>query len=123
MTLLQGEASDFSASKSMPFPMEKVFPVYAMGLFKGNVGGDVSCEISDSAVGDPIWDAVREKAKLEVVFFGFLSIFWSVQVVLMMGFSYFNDFFFSICQLFQKFGDVNFVCRSHVWFNSVWLFV
>lgn len=45
--------------------MEKLFPVYAMGLSKANVGGDVSLEILDSIVGDPIWDAVREEAKLE----------------------------------------------------------
>lgn len=49
--------------------MEKVFPVYAMGFSKADVGGDVSVEILGSAVGDPIWDAVREEAKLEVLFF------------------------------------------------------
>lgn len=67
--------------------MEKVFPVYAMGLSKANVGGDVvSSEILDSIVGDPIWDAVREEAKLEVLFFVFCRLFGLVQVVLMMGF-------------------------------------
>lgn len=66
--------------------MEKLFPVYAMGLSKANVGGDVSLEILDSIVGDPIWDAVREEAKLEVLFFVFCRFFGVVQVVLMMGF-------------------------------------
>lgn len=75
-----GEASDFSAFKSMEYPMEKVFPVYAMGFSKADVGGDVSVEILGSAVGDPIWDAVREEAKLEVLFFFVLC--WLFRVCL-----------------------------------------
>ncbi|GLU19687.1 hypothetical protein SLE2022_359230 [Rubroshorea leprosula] len=41
------------------FPFEKVFPVYAMDVSKGD-----SSSVANS-VGDPIWDAVREEAKLE----------------------------------------------------------
>ena len=49
--------------KSIEFPFEKVFPVYAMGLSKPDTH---SVANSDH---DPIWDAVREEAKLEVPIF------------------------------------------------------
>ncbi|KAG8660076.1 serine acetyltransferase 2 isoform X3 [Manihot esculenta] len=48
-------------ANSTPFPFEKVFPVYAMGVSKPN--SDPVVLPVDSA--DPIWDAVREEAKLE----------------------------------------------------------
>ncbi|GLT39331.1 hypothetical protein SLA2020_135290 [Shorea laevis] len=41
------------------FPFEKVFPVYAMDVSKAD-----SSSVANSG-GDPIWDAVREEAKLE----------------------------------------------------------
>ncbi|XP_065857769.1 serine acetyltransferase 2-like [Euphorbia lathyris] len=43
------------------FPFEKVFPVYAMGFFKPH-SDSILC--SDD-FGDPIWDAVKQEAKLE----------------------------------------------------------
>ncbi|XP_009350723.2 serine acetyltransferase 2-like isoform X2 [Pyrus x bretschneideri] len=52
----------FFGSESTAYRLEKVFPVYALGISK---------PASDSVVGpasvsgDPIWDAVREEAKLE----------------------------------------------------------
>lgn len=49
-------------ANSTPSPFEKVFPVYAMGVSKPN--SDPVVLPADSA--DPIWDAVREEAKLEV---------------------------------------------------------
>lgn len=45
--------------------LEKVFPVYALGLnSKPELDSDVY--VSDS--GDPIWDGVRREAKLEVCY-------------------------------------------------------
>lgn len=61
--------------------MEKLFPVYAMGLSKAVVGGDFYRENFDSVVSDPMWDAVREEAKVEVLFFPYvdaLELFWWV---------------------------------------------
>jgi serine O-acetyltransferase len=55
-TLLEDEA------KSVRFTLEKVFPVYAVvGISKP----DPNLCASGSTLGDPIWDAVREEAKLE----------------------------------------------------------
>lgn len=42
------------------FPFEKVFPVYAMDVYKAETG-----LVAADSGGDPIWDAVREEAKLE----------------------------------------------------------
>ncbi|XP_056176684.1 serine acetyltransferase 2-like isoform X4 [Syzygium oleosum] len=42
-------------------PPEKVFPVYAMGVCRP----ESESVVSVSGSGDPIWDAVREEAKLE----------------------------------------------------------
>ncbi|KAJ9146884.1 hypothetical protein P3X46_029099 [Hevea brasiliensis] len=49
-------------TNSTPFPFEKVFPVYAMGFSKPD-SDPVVLASAESA--DPIWDAVREEAKLE----------------------------------------------------------
>lgn len=46
------------------FPFEKVFPVYAIGIPKPD--SDFVLSFSNSGA-DPIWDTVREEAKLEVL--------------------------------------------------------
>ncbi|TXG59896.1 hypothetical protein EZV62_014469 [Acer yangbiense] len=53
-----------SDTDSVQFPFEKVFPVYAMvGFSRPGSGSDLSVLNSGR---DPIWEAVREEAKLEV---------------------------------------------------------
>uniref|UniRef100_A0A5B7BLF7 serine O-acetyltransferase n=1 Tax=Davidia involucrata TaxID=16924 RepID=A0A5B7BLF7_DAVIN len=68
-TVLEEEEEDapkISGSKSMEYRLEKVFPVYAMGLPNNRDSNPVVLYVnSGSTVGDPIWDAVREEAKLE----------------------------------------------------------
>lgn len=49
-------------SQSTAYRLEKVFPVYAMGISKPDLDSDASLP----NLGDPIWDAVRTEAKLEV---------------------------------------------------------
>lgn len=56
------ETTNSFASDSTNFPFEKVFPVYAMGFLKPE--SDPVLLPADSR--DPIWDAVREEAKIEV---------------------------------------------------------
>ncbi|KAK3224455.1 hypothetical protein Dsin_011480 [Dipteronia sinensis] len=52
-----------SDTDSVQFPFEKVFPVYAMvGFSRPGSGSDLSVLNSGR---DPIWEAVREEAKLE----------------------------------------------------------
>lgn len=41
---------------------ERVFPVYAMGILQPEV--EVAAQVSNSS--DPIWDAVRDEARVEV---------------------------------------------------------
>ncbi|XP_024177788.1 serine acetyltransferase 4 [Rosa chinensis] len=48
-------------SESAAYRLEKVFPVYALGIQKPESDPVVVADSSD----DPIWDAVREEAKLE----------------------------------------------------------
>ncbi|KAJ6995649.1 hypothetical protein NC653_012484 [Populus alba x Populus x berolinensis] len=55
------ETTNSFASDSTNFPFEKVFPVYAMGFLKPE--SDPVLLPADSR--DPIWDAVREEAKIE----------------------------------------------------------
>ncbi|KAH8508073.1 hypothetical protein H0E87_010279 [Populus deltoides] len=55
------ETTNSFASDSTNFPFEKVFPVYAMGFLKPE--SDPVLFPADSR--DPIWDAVREEAKIE----------------------------------------------------------
>ncbi|KAL5557414.1 hypothetical protein UlMin_039650 [Ulmus minor] len=57
----EDEKPDFFDSKSTGYRLEKVFPVYAMGILK-NEPEEV---VPNANLGDPIWDAVREEAKLE----------------------------------------------------------
>ncbi|KAL6959872.1 serine/threonine-protein kinase HAL4/sat4, variant 2 [Sarracenia purpurea var. burkii] len=52
-------------SKLLEYRLEKVFPVYARGLSKPDPTPPGLVVSSSSAVDDPIWDAVREEAKLE----------------------------------------------------------
>ncbi|KAK3014056.1 hypothetical protein RJ639_008050 [Escallonia herrerae] len=52
-------------SKLMEYKLEKVFPVYAMGFSQLDPSLVLSGFRSGAVVGDPIWDTVREEAKLE----------------------------------------------------------
>lgn len=56
------EEPGFFDSESAAYRLEKVFPVYASGIPKPEPDPVVEADSS----GDPIWDAVREEAKLEV---------------------------------------------------------
>jgi len=51
--------------KFVEFRFEKVFPVYAMGVLKPDPDPVLAEFSSGSDLDDPIWDAVREEAKLE----------------------------------------------------------
>lgn len=53
-----GDRPTFLPADSLPFGLERVFPVYA-------VGSSAPAAVAPD-FGDPIWDAVREEAKLEV---------------------------------------------------------
>ncbi|PRQ47246.1 putative serine O-acetyltransferase [Rosa chinensis] len=55
------EEPGFFDSESAAYRLEKVFPVYALGIQKPESDPVVVADSSD----DPIWDAVREEAKLE----------------------------------------------------------
>ncbi|KAL6222188.1 hypothetical protein ACLB2K_005580 [Fragaria x ananassa] len=55
------EEPGFFDSESAAYRLEKVFPVYASGIPKPEPDPVVEADSS----GDPIWDAVREEAKLE----------------------------------------------------------
>lgn len=71
-------------SKPMEYKLEKVFPVYAVGVGVSEpdpnlVGSVAKCGCKP---GDPIWDAISEEAKLEVIdffsppfFFRFIYLF------------------------------------------------
>lgn len=54
--------NSFRSQSTAVYRLEKVFPVYALGISKPDLDFDVSL----SNLGDPIWDAVRSEAKLEV---------------------------------------------------------
>lgn len=66
-------------------PPEKVFPVYAMGVCRP----ESEPVVSVSGSGDPIWDAVREEAKLEVNpisgIVKFLFLIWFTYVFVQMN--------------------------------------
>ncbi|KAF3634891.1 Serine acetyltransferase 2 [Capsicum annuum] len=55
-------------SSMADYPIEKVFPVYAVGVSEPDPNLIVSVANTASTVGDPIWDAVKLEAKLEVQF-------------------------------------------------------
>lgn len=57
-----GDRPTFFPADSLPFGLERVFPVYAMGSSKPAAAPATVA----ANLGDPIWDAVREEAKLEV---------------------------------------------------------
>ncbi|XP_012065369.1 serine acetyltransferase 4 isoform X2 [Jatropha curcas] len=61
LSLKDNQENGEAEANSTPFPIEKVFPVYAMGFSKP----DSEFVVSPGDSGDPIWDAVREEAKLE----------------------------------------------------------
>ncbi|KAM1701502.1 hypothetical protein ACFXTH_026878 [Malus domestica] len=56
------DQSGFFGSESTAYRLEKVFPVYALGVSKPESDSIVG---PASVSGDPIWDAIREEAKLE----------------------------------------------------------
>lgn len=56
------EQPGFFDSEYTAYRLEKVFPVYALGVPKPDSDPVVPADSS----GDPIWDAVRVEAKLEV---------------------------------------------------------
>jgi serine O-acetyltransferase len=60
------ENKRFVDSKITQYRLEKVFPVYAMGISRPDSDSVVSVGNLGDAVSDPIWDAVTEEAKLEV---------------------------------------------------------
>lgn len=67
-------------SPGMPeYCLEKVFPVYAVGVSEPDPNLIVSVANTASTLGDPIWDAVKLEAKLEVCFFILLfltTVYW-----------------------------------------------
>ena len=69
---VDGDTPSFISAASQQFRLERVFPVYAMGSSKppAVVGSDL---------GDPIWDAVRQEAKLDVRFSNTLFMFMSLD--------------------------------------------
>lgn len=67
----QDHGSD-SPKDSAQLGLERVFPVYAMGSSKPSAA-------VPSDLGDPIWDSVREEAKLEVRFSNTLFLFMSLD--------------------------------------------
>lgn len=74
-------------SPGMPeYCLEKVFPVYAVGVSEPDPNLIVSVANTASTLGDPIWDAVKLEAKLEVCFFHstfLLLLFLTTTVYLM----------------------------------------
>lgn len=50
------------------YRLEKVFPVYAVGVSEPDPDLILSVSNTASTLGDPIWDAVKLEAKLEVCF-------------------------------------------------------
>ncbi|PKI67342.1 hypothetical protein CRG98_012291 [Punica granatum] len=62
LSLKEPEQSASAAASNGFFLAEKVFPVYAMGISRPELGQGGSALDS----GDPIWEAVREDAKLEI---------------------------------------------------------
>lgn len=63
LSLKETQDGEKEAKFNAKFPFEKVFPVYAMSLSKP----DTDTILNSGR--DPIWEAVREEAKLEVPYF------------------------------------------------------
>ncbi|XP_057978376.1 serine acetyltransferase 2-like isoform X2 [Malania oleifera] len=63
----RAERRKICASEYTEYRVEKVFPMYAMGPPRRESGSlpPLAGSGSGSTVGDPIWDAIREEAKLE----------------------------------------------------------
>ncbi|KAG6619670.1 hypothetical protein I3842_07G004200 [Carya illinoinensis] len=59
------ERKRFIDSKIAQHRLEKFFPVYALGISRPDSDSVVSVFNSDDPLADPIWDAVKEEAKLE----------------------------------------------------------
>ncbi|KRH69683.1 hypothetical protein GLYMA_02G042000v4 [Glycine max] len=73
----EGQANSLSSISSWPHRLENVFPVYAMGT--SNPVLNSSLHISDCL--DPIWDVVREEAKLEAEKEPILSSFFHATIL------------------------------------------
>ncbi|KAG6594736.1 Serine acetyltransferase 4, partial [Cucurbita argyrosperma subsp. sororia] len=71
---VDGDTPSFISAASQQFRLERVFPVYAMGSSKppAVVGSDL---------GDPIWDAVRQEAKLDAEMEPILSSFLYASIL------------------------------------------
>lgn len=66
--------------ENFEYKLEKVFPVYAVGVAKPDpnlLGSVAKCGCKP---GDPIWEAVTEEAKLEVIF-SFLDFFFTMSLM------------------------------------------
>ncbi|XP_041019722.1 probable serine acetyltransferase 2 isoform X2 [Juglans microcarpa x Juglans regia] len=59
------ERKRFIDSKIAQRRLEKFFPLYALGISRPDSDSVVSVFNSDDPLADPIWDAVKEEAKLE----------------------------------------------------------
>lgn len=68
-TTLQVEDPHPNSAGMSEYRLEKVFPVYAVGVSEPDPNLIVSVANTASTLGDPIWDAVKLEAKLEVCFF------------------------------------------------------
>ena len=70
---LDDKKKSFVDSKTTQYRIEKVFPVYALGILKPDSDSLVLVSNSGDSIADPIWDAVKEEAKLEVQSFSSIS--------------------------------------------------
>ncbi len=70
---LDDKKKSFVDSKTTRYRIEKVFPVYALGILKPDSDSVVLVSNSGDSIADPIWDAVKEEAKLEVQSFSNIS--------------------------------------------------
>ena len=61
------EKEENFGSKPAEYQLEQVFPVYAVGILEPDPKLVGSVAKRGCKPGDPIWEAVREEAKLEVI--------------------------------------------------------
>lgn len=97
MACLNGGTCDFSAGDDVEtgdeFPFERVFPVYARGTLNP-VADPVLLDFSNSDY-DPIWDSIREEAKLEVFSFCSIIIFLLMKKHILFFLGYFHIYNFN----------------------------
>ncbi|CAI9110513.1 OLC1v1010559C1 [Oldenlandia corymbosa var. corymbosa] len=83
-TVLEEEGKtteNFDESKPVEYKLEKVFPVYAVGVSEPDPRLVASVAKSGCKPGDPIWDAVREEARLEAEKEPILSSFLYASII------------------------------------------